>query len=124
VDFLNMILSEDNMRTLVTLVAIAVASIWQANRLEKRLDEKMDKRFNEQDKKFEAIDRKFEAIDRKFEDLEIKIDKKFDSFYMQLKTNDFAHLNNSVSELTFILEKNGFLKQSDREHINSKLDKS
>jgi len=102
VDFLNMILNEENIRTLVILVAIAYASFWQTNRLEKRLDEKMDKRFNEQND---------------------KIDKKFDSFYQQLKTNDFAHLNNAISELTFILEKNGFLKTSDREHINSKLDK-
>jgi len=108
-DFFSMVLSEDNVRTLVILVAIACASIWQ----EKRLDAKMDKRFNEMDKKFEV---KIDAIDK-------SIDKRFDSFYQQLKTNDFAHLNNAISELTFILEKNGFLKVSDREHINSKLDK-
>jgi len=91
-EFLNMILNEENIRTLVILIAIAYASFWQTNRLEKRLDEKMDKRFNEQNE---------------------KIDKKFDSFYQQLKTNDFAHLNNAIGELTF-----------DREHINSRLDKS
>jgi len=112
-DFLNIVLNEDNIRTLVTLVAIACAAIWQTNRLEKRLDAKMDKRFDEMDKKFEA---KVDAIDR-------SIDKRFESFYQQLKTNDFAHLNNAINELTFVLEKNGFLKTSDREHINSKLDK-
>jgi len=113
VDFLSMVLNEDNIRTLVILVAIACVSIWQTNRLEKRLDAKMDKKFDEMDKKFET---KIDAIDK-------SIDKRFDSFYQQLKTNDFAHLNNAISELTFILEKNGFLKVSDREHINSKLDK-
>jgi len=102
VEFLNMILNEENIRTLVILVAIAYASFWQTSRLEKRLDEKMDKKFKEQDE---------------------KIDKRFDSFYQQLKTNDFAHLNDAIGELTFILEKNGFLKTSDREHINSRLDK-
>jgi len=104
-EFLSMVLSEDNIRTLVILVAIACASIWQ----EKRLDAKMDKRFNENDAK---MDKKFDAID-----------KRFDSFYQQLKTNDFAHLNDAIGELTFILEKNGFLKTSDMNHINSKLDK-
>jgi hypothetical protein len=104
----SMILSAENIRTLVTLVAIATVGVWLDRRFDKKMDEKLDKRFNEYDKK---MDDKFEAID-----------KKFDSFYLQLKTNDFAHLNNAICELTFILEKNGFLKTSDMAHINSKLD--
>jgi len=87
-EFLSMVLGEDNIRTLVILIAIAIASIWQ----EKRLDAKMDKRFDEMDKKFET---KIDAIDK-------NIDKRFDSFYQQLKTNDFAHLNNAINELTFV----------------------
>ncbi|MDR2594142.1 MAG: hypothetical protein LBC87_05160 [Fibromonadaceae bacterium] len=86
-EFLSMVLSEDNIRTLVILVAIACGFIWQNGQLDK------------------------------------KMDKKLDDFHGKLKTNDFAHLNNAISELTFILEKNGFLKTSDREHIDSKLDK-
>ncbi|GBU24879.1 hypothetical protein R83H12_01514 [Fibrobacteria bacterium R8-3-H12] len=86
-----MVLSEENIRTLVILVAIVGAAIWQTNKLEKKLDEKMD--------------------------------KKLDDFYVKLKTNDFAHLTNAISELTFILEKNGFLKTSDMNHINSRLEK-
>jgi len=96
-EFLNIVLNEENIRTLVIMVAIACGFIWQ----NAQFDKKMDKRFNEYD---------------------AKMDKKFDSFYLQLKTNDFAHLNNAITELTFLLEKNGFLKTSDREHINSKLD--
>jgi len=69
-EFLSMVLGEDNIRTLVTLVAIACAAIWQTNRLEKRLDAKMD--------------------------------KKFEDFHVKLKTNDFAHLNNAINELTFV----------------------
>jgi predicted nuclease with TOPRIM domain len=149
-----MILNEENIRTLVILVTIVCGVIWQNNQFDKKMDEKLDKRFNEYDKKmdnkfetidnkfetidkrFEAIDKKFDAIDKRFdaidnrfvsidkrfEDLDVKMDNKFDSFYKQLKTNDFAHLNNAIGELTFILEKNGFLKTVDREHINSKLD--
>jgi hypothetical protein len=93
----SMILSEENIRTLVTLVAIACGIIW----LNGQFDKKMDKKFNEYDE---------------------KMDKKLDDFHVKLKTNDFAHLNNAICELTFLLEKNGFLKTSDREHINSKLD--
>lgn len=99
------ILSEDNIRTLVTLVTIASGVIWLRN--------SQDKRFAEQDAK----------IDKKFEDLGVRWDKKLDDFHLKLKTNDFAHLNDTIGELIFILEKNGFLKITDMEHIKSKLDK-
>jgi hypothetical protein len=52
-----------------------------------------------------------------------KMDGKLDDFHVKLKTNDFAHLSETIRELTFILEKNGFLKTSDMAHINHNLDK-
>jgi hypothetical protein len=102
-------LNEENLRTLVIVVAIAGAFIWQNTKLEKRFidqDRKSDERFSDFEK-----------------NLSKSLDQRFDWFYQQLKLNDFAHLNNAISKLTFILEKNGFLKREDREHINSKLDK-
>jgi len=44
-------------------------------------------------------------------------------FHAQLKANDFAHLNATIEALTFILEKNGFLKVEDKQYIDSRLDK-
>jgi hypothetical protein len=45
------------------------------------------------------------------------------SLYNQLKTNDFKHLNDTVEELTFMLEKNGYLSPEDKKHIDGRLDK-
>jgi len=39
----------------------------------------------------------------------------------KLRTSDVAHLTKTVRELTFVLEKNGFLSSSDRKHIDSML---
>jgi hypothetical protein len=52
-----------------------------------------------------------------------KIDLKLATFYTQLKTNDFAHLNNTIEALTFMLEKNKFLEKEDKEYIDRRLDR-
>jgi len=52
-----------------------------------------------------------------------KIDTKLGTFYTQLKTNDFAHLNNTIEALTFMLEKNKFLEKEDKEFIDKQLDR-
>ncbi len=44
-------------------------------------------------------------------------------FHAQLKSNDFAHLNNTIEALTFTLEKNGYLKREDKEYIDTRLDR-
>lgn len=161
------ILNEENVRTLVILVAMACWAIWQNIQFDKKIDkrlaeydDKMDKRFEGIDKRFEAIDRKFDAIDRKFDaidrkfeavdkrfgDIEIKFDKKFedfekrqderfadfekkqdqrfDWFYQQLKLNDFAHLNNAIESLAFVMKKNNLIDSDDSNFIASKLEKA
>jgi len=59
-----------------------------------------------------------------------KIDLKLAAFHTQLKTNDFAHLNedivylkDSIKTLTFMLEKNKFLEKEDKEFIDKRLDR-
>jgi len=52
-----------------------------------------------------------------------KMDTKLAAFHAQLKANDFAHLNNTIEALTFMLEKNKFLEKEDREYINKMLDR-
>jgi len=52
-----------------------------------------------------------------------KIDSKLAIFYARLKTNDFAHLNNTIEALTFMLEKNKFLEKEDKEFIDRRLDR-
>jgi len=60
------------------------------------------------------------GTEHKFEKI---IDEKLLAFHAQLKANDFAHLNATIEALTFILEKNGFLKIEDKQYIDSRLDK-
>jgi hypothetical protein len=52
-----------------------------------------------------------------------EFDEKLINFHSHLKTNDFAHLNNTIEALTFMLEKNEFLTREDKEYIDGRLDK-
>jgi hypothetical protein len=52
-----------------------------------------------------------------------EMDDKFQTFHVQLKSNDFKHLNDAIENLTFILEKNGYLSPEDKRHIDGRLDK-
>jgi len=51
------------------------------------------------------------------------MDDKIANFHIQLKANDFKHLNDTIEALTFILEKNKFLTIEDKEYIDGRLDK-
>ena len=52
-----------------------------------------------------------------------KMDEKISAFHSHLKANDFAHLNNTIEALTFMLEKNKFLEKEDKEYIDGRLDR-
>jgi len=123
-------LNADNMRTLLLLIAMFSGFIWlkysfhiDMEQKFKERDKLIDKRFEDMDKKFEL---KFEAMDRKFElkfdAMDRKMDEKFDRFYQMIKANDFAHLNKTISALTYTLQKNGFLKREDKEYIDGMLE--
>ena len=51
------------------------------------------------------------------------MDEKISAFHSHLKDNDFAHLNNTIEALTFMLEKNKFLEKEDKEFIDRRLDR-
>jgi hypothetical protein len=51
------------------------------------------------------------------------MDEKINAFHSHLKANDFAHLNNTIEALTFMLEKNKFLEPADKEYIDKRLDR-
>jgi inhibitor of KinA sporulation pathway (predicted exonuclease) len=51
------------------------------------------------------------------------MDEKINAFHSHLKANDFAHLNNTIEALTFMLEKNKFLEREDKEFIDRRLDR-
>jgi len=92
------------------------------------LDKKIDDKFGFLDKK---IDDKFGFLDKKIDCVESsllkamdeKMDLKLEAFHARLKANDFAHLNDTIEALTFMLEKNKFLEKEDKEYIDGRLDR-
>jgi len=67
-----------------------------------------------------SLNKKIDGVEMS---IEKKIEEKLNIFHEQLKSNDFAHLNNTIEALTFTLEKNGILKREDKEYIDTRLDK-
>jgi len=67
------------------------------------------------------------SLNKRIDDMESSLlramDEKIGAFHAQLKANDFAHLNNTIETLTFMLEKNEFLKREDKEFIDKQLDR-
>jgi hypothetical protein len=78
-----------------------------------------------------SLSKRMDGLDKKIDDVEAsllktmdeKMDLKLAAFYAQLKANDFAHLNNTIEALTFMLEKNKFLEKEDKEYIDRRLDR-
>jgi len=63
-------------------------------------------------------------LSKQISNVEVSLNKRIDnveSSIKELKSNDLAHLNNTIEALTFTLEKNGFLNREDKEYINSRL---
>jgi len=70
------------------------------------------------------LDRKVDGVESSLlKAMDEKIEARLSAFYVQLKTNDFAHLNSAIEALTFTLEKNKFLEREDKEYIDSRLDR-
>ncbi|MCL2219386.1 MAG: hypothetical protein FWC23_05495 [Chitinispirillia bacterium] len=96
-DLLDLIRNEENIRTLVLLVAAFTGFIWLKIGLQN------------------DIKAEFAAYGKKMDD-------RFNNFHSMLKKNDFAHLNRTIKEMTFVLEKNNFLNAEDKKHIDARLD--
>ncbi len=70
------------------------------------------------------MDRMESSLNRRIDGVEVSLNKRIDNVEVsikELKSNDLAHLNNTIEALTFTLEKNGFLNREDKEYINSRL---
>jgi hypothetical protein len=67
------------------------------------------------------------SIHKRIDGVEVSLlkamDEKINAFHNHLKANDFAHLNNTIEALTFMLEKNKFLEKEDKEYIDRRLDR-
>jgi len=92
---LNLVFTADNVRMLVMLAFVCCGYVL----ISKQID---DLRHND-----------LAVIHKRIDNVEAAI--------KELKSNDLAHLNNTIEALTFTLEKNGFLNREDKDYINSRL---
>ena len=118
-----MILNMENGR----MLALAVLGYFGYVRLMGQIkdgDRSLEKRMDALDRQIDGVESSLnKRIDGVESSLDKKIDEKLVAFHAMLKTNDFAHLNQTIEALTFTLEKNGFLKREDKEYIDTRLDK-
>jgi len=96
-DLINMLFSEENVRTLLLLVAIGLVANWQMRTFRQEMNNLGM------------------ALRR-------EMDERFVAFHKQLKENDFHHLNETIRALTFTLQKNKIIEPMDKEFIDSRLD--
>ncbi|MDR2732028.1 MAG: hypothetical protein LBB36_02300 [Fibromonadaceae bacterium] len=119
-ELVGLIFSAENIRMLVLLAFGFTAYILLKTSLEKKidgLDHKIDGVESSLNNKIDRVESSLlKAMDE-------KIAFAIQSLHMQLKTNDFKHLNDTIEALTFMLEKNKFLTREDKEYIDGRLDK-
>jgi len=145
-DVVSLIFAAENVRTLVILVVCICGVVWLNARMDRRFleqDEKsgerfaeMDKRFIEGDKRFLEQDLKFmeqfAAIDRRFLEQEMKfrdalaeqersIERKqkeaLADFHLQLKANDFKHLEDGIDTLVYVLGEKGSITTEGQAYV-------
>jgi hypothetical protein len=101
-NMVELMLNAENVRMLVLLVFGFCGYVLLKTSFEKKLDDRIGS---------------LEAS------LLMAMDQKIAAFHSHLKANDFAHLNNTIEALTFMLEKNKFLEPADKEYIDKRLDR-
>ncbi|MDR1787629.1 MAG: hypothetical protein LBR16_04180 [Treponema sp.] len=94
----------------------------------------IDEKFVAMEARFAAMDEKFVAMEARFDGklmslekaIGITIDEKINAalsaFYVKLKDNDFAHMNNAFRSLTFVLQQNEVISREQKTYIDSALE--
>jgi len=103
---LNLVFTAENVRMLV-LLAFGFSGYALINSKMDRMEYSLNRR----------IDNVEISLNKRIDDVEASLSKQM----YELKHNDIAHLNNSMEALTYALEKNGSLKKSDKEYVDSRL---
>jgi hypothetical protein len=133
-NIVELVLNAENVRMLVLLAFgfcgyVLIKS--QMKGLEYSLNLRIDGVESSLNKKIDAVEvslnRRIDGVEMKIGEMEASLlkamDEKINAFHSHLKSNDFAHLNNTIEALTFTLEKNKFLEKEDKEYIDKRLDR-
>jgi len=133
-DVVNFIVNAENLRTLFLFIAMIVGVMWLDRRSESRLRQELDKLAvslrQEMSDLASSLRQEMDALavslrnemDGLAASLRKDMENRFVVFHQKLKENDFAHLGKTIEALTFMLQKNGFLKPEDKAFIDSHLD--
>jgi len=106
-DMINVLMSAENMRTLLLLIAIIAGVVW----LEKRISTSESRQNQRMDSLVALLRQEINGLGMS---LRQEMDERFTAFHKTLKENDFAHIAKTIEALTFMLQKNGFLKSEDK----------
>jgi hypothetical protein len=122
-NMVELVLNAENVRMLVLLVFGFCGYVLIKSQM-KGLEYSLNKKIDFLDKKIDGVEA---SLNKRIDGLEISLlmamDQKIAAFHSHLKANDFAHLNNTIEALTFMLEKNKFLEPADKEYIDKRLDR-
>jgi len=111
-DVVSLIMSAENMRTLLLLIAVVAGAVWLEKRillsegnLRKEMTAMAVSLRKEMDERFTAFHKMLKENDfvQLNESIKALMDERFTAFHKMLKENDFAHLNRTIKELTFML---------------------
>jgi len=98
----DLLLNGDNVRM---MLMVMIGYCWYV-----RLNSSFDKKIHEVE---HSLNKRIDGVEKRIDGVEAAVH--------QLKTNDFAHLNNTIRALTFTLEKNKYLEKEDKEYVDSML---
>jgi len=112
-DILSLIFNAENVR-LILLAVLGYCGYVQINRRMDRMEYSLNKRIDEL------------RMDTAAQINELKITttaqiSELNSRINELKYNDFAHLSSAFEVLTYVLEKNGSIKEDDKKFVDSRL---
>jgi len=130
-----LLLNGDNVRM---MLMVMIGYCWYV-----RLNSSFDKKLGGLDKKIDGVEHSLSkrideveyslgkridevehSLGKRIDEVEHSLNKRIDGVEAavhQIKTNDLAHLNNTIRALTFTLEKNKYLEKEDKEYVDSML---
>jgi enoyl reductase-like protein len=139
----DIVLSGENLRTIILMVVIIGGFLLQNARMDKRFVEvrselkgdiagvrselkgdiaalrsELKADIAEVDKRFVEVDKRFVEMKGEMAGVEARLNGRIEA----LKDNDFAHLNNAFKNLTYVMEKKQLIDADDKAFIDKALD--
>jgi len=121
---LNFVLTHAGSLTVLLQSAICISGfVWIKTSSDRKIDG-LDHKIDMVESSLTAsIKGQIDGLDHKIDMVESSLHRRIDGVeasIKELKHNDFAHMNNTMESLTYVLEKNGALTQEDKKYIDDR----